>query len=93
MTQVVNHKGKRLKVGPRGGGYHIYIYVGVCQNYGPFLGTLNIRCRIIIGIPKGTTILTTTHICIYIYIYIYIYVCVYSGLEFRVHIIRIYMDI
>ena len=27
MTQVVNHKGKRLKVGPRGGGYHIYIYV------------------------------------------------------------------
>ena len=27
MTQVVNHKGKRLKVGPRGGGYHIYIYI------------------------------------------------------------------
>ena len=27
MTQVVNHKGKRLKVGPRGGGYHIYVYV------------------------------------------------------------------
>ena len=26
------------------------------------LGTLNIRCRIIIGIQKGTTILTTTHI-------------------------------
>ena len=32
-----------------------------CQNYGPFLGTLNIRGRIIIGIQKGTIILTTTH--------------------------------
>ena len=31
-------------------------YVGGCQNYGPFLGTLNIRCRIIIGILKGTSI-------------------------------------
>ena len=30
-----------------------------CQNY-PFLGTLNIRGRIIIGIQKGTIILTTT---------------------------------
>ena len=28
----------------------------------PFLGTLNIRCRIIIGIQEGTIILTTTHI-------------------------------
>ena len=27
----------------------------------PFLGTLNIRCRTIIGIQKGTIILTTTH--------------------------------
>ena len=28
MTQVVNHKGKRLKVGPRGGGLpYIYIYI------------------------------------------------------------------
>ena len=25
MTQVVNHKGKRLKVGPRGGLPYIYI--------------------------------------------------------------------
>ena len=33
-----------------------------CQNYGPFLGTLNNRCCIIIGTPKGTIILTTTHI-------------------------------
>ena len=36
--------------------------MGGCQNYGPFLGTLNIRCRIIIGTQKGTIILTTTHI-------------------------------
>ena len=40
------------------------IQMGGCQNYGPFLGTLNIRCRIIIGIQKGTIILTTTHIFI-----------------------------
>ena len=37
-------------------------HMGGCQNYGPFLGTLNTRCRIIIGIQKGTIILTTTHI-------------------------------
>ena len=37
--------------------------MGGCQSYDPFLGTLNIRCHIIIGIRKGTTIfLTTTHI-------------------------------
>ena len=36
-------------------------YMGGCQNYGPFLGTLNIRCRIIIGTQKGTIILTTAH--------------------------------
>ena len=35
--------------------------MGSCQNYGPFLGTLNIRCRIIIRTQKGTIILTTTH--------------------------------
>ena len=35
--------------------------MGGCQNYGPILGTLNIRCRIRIGIQKGTIILTTTH--------------------------------
>ena len=33
-----------------------------CQNYGPFLGTLNNRCRIILGTQKGTIMLTTTHI-------------------------------
>ena len=27
-----------------------------CQNYDPFLGTLNIRCRIRIGIQEGTII-------------------------------------
>ena len=36
--------------------------VGGCQNYGPFLGTLNIRGRIILGIQKGTIILTTNHV-------------------------------
>ena len=29
------------------------VYMGGCQNYGPFLGTLNNRCRIIIGTQKG----------------------------------------
>ena len=37
-------------------------HVGVCQNYGPFLGTLNNRCRTILGTQKGTLILTTTHV-------------------------------
>ena len=37
-------------------------HVGGCQNYGSFLGTLNNRCRITIGTPKGTIILTTTHV-------------------------------
>ena len=37
-------------------------HMGGCQNYGDFLGTLNIRGRIIIGTQKGTIILTTTHI-------------------------------
>ena len=27
--------------------------LGGCQNYGPFLGTLNIRCRTILGTQKG----------------------------------------
>ena len=41
--------------------------MGGCQNYGPFLGgTLNIRCRIIIGIQKGTIILTATHMGVFI---------------------------
>ena len=36
--------------------------MGGCQDYGPFLGALNTRCRIIIRIPKGTIILTTTRV-------------------------------
>ena len=35
--------------------------MGGCQNCGPFLGTLNIRCRNIVRAQKGTLILTTTH--------------------------------
>ena len=38
------------------------LHRGGCQNHGPFLGTLKIRCRITIGIRKGTIISTTTHI-------------------------------
>ena len=45
--------------------------MGGCQNYGPFLGTRNIRGRIIIGTQKGTIISTTTHIDIYIYIHMH----------------------
>ena len=41
-------------------------YMGGCQNYGPLLGTLNSRCRIIIRTPKGILILTTTHIFCFI---------------------------
>ena len=40
---------------------HCY-HLGGCQNYDPFLGTLNIRCHIMIGTQKGTNILTTTHL-------------------------------
>ena len=47
------------------------------------MGTLNNRCRILIGTQKGTLILTTTHImeCILVYCYILFYciiVC-YNG--------------
>ena len=38
--------------------------MGGCQNYGSFLGTLNIRCRIIVRTQKGTLILTTTHMIV-----------------------------
>ena len=55
--------------------------MGGCQNSGPFLGTLNIRCRIMIGIQKGTIILTTAHMYIYIYISIYVWFRV-QGLGF-----------
>ena len=42
----------------------LFGYVGSCQNYGPFLSTLNIRCRIIIRTQKGTIILTSTHVSV-----------------------------
>ena len=35
--------------------------MGGCENYGPSLGTLNIRCRILIGVQKQTIILATAH--------------------------------
>ena len=40
----------------------VYIYMGGCQNYGPFLGPLNTRCRIILMTQQWTIILTATHI-------------------------------
>ena len=46
--------------GKENGNYYMG-YMCDCQNYGPFLGTLTIRCRMIKGIQKGTIILTTTH--------------------------------
>ena len=45
-------------LGRFGVGWHM----GGCQNYDPFWGTLNIRCRSIVGIQKGTRILRTTHV-------------------------------
>ena len=44
-----------------GQGFGAYGFKGSCQNYGPLLGTVHIRCRMIIRTPKGTIILTTTH--------------------------------
>ena len=45
-----------------GFGVEEFIWVVVNQNDGPFWGTLNNRCRIIIRTQKGTIILTTTYI-------------------------------
>ena len=36
--------------------------VGGCQNYGPFLGTLTIRGRIILRTQKGPLFWRTTHV-------------------------------
>ena len=44
--------------------------MGGCQNYGPLLGTANIKCRIIIGIQNRTIILTTTHMVSGVYRFI-----------------------
>ena len=62
VSGVFHHLGRRwashltrgLRRGPQD--------LGGCQKYGPFLGTLNIRCRTIPGTQKGTIILTTTHL-------------------------------
>ena len=54
----------RLRVNGAAWAKYLRVHVGSCQNYGPFLGTLNKRCRIIIGTQKGTIILTTTHVLI-----------------------------
>ena len=37
-------------------------YVVGSQNYGPFLGPLNTRCRIILRAQKRTTVLTTIYV-------------------------------
>ena len=44
-----------------------------CQNYGPLLGPLYTRCRIILRTQKGTIILTTTHMI--------------AGPNFKVHLV------
>ena len=43
-------------------GLYLGIPYGWLSKLVPFVGTLNIRGRIIIGTQKGTIILTTTHI-------------------------------
>ena len=48
-------------------------YMGSCQNYGHFSGTLNIRCRIILGTQKGTIILTATHMLHHSWATVYIF--------------------
>ena len=42
----------------------IWIYLGGCQNYGPFLGPKSNTAPIIWGTQKGTIILTTTHLAL-----------------------------
>ena len=56
------------------------MYMGGCQNYGPFLGALNTRCRITLRTQNGTIVLTTTHIQtdniqiqMHVYLYMYTY--------------------
>ena len=56
---------------------YLCIHLGGCQNYGPFLGTLNIRCCIIIGNQKGTNFDNRP----YIYIYNVIMLGIVQGLN------------
>ena len=48
--------GNDRRFGLRGGSLIglIRVVVKICQNYGPFLSTINTRCCIIIGIQNGT---------------------------------------
>ena len=57
----VEGMGSRAGVRDRVPYYDFLIWV-VVKIRVPFWGTLNIRCRNIIGTPKGTIILTTTHV-------------------------------
>ena len=61
VSKVVQRHAPRLETIDDGLEF-LWSDLGSCQNYGPFLGTLNIRCRIILGTQKGTIILTTTHL-------------------------------
>ena len=47
---------QKPSIGPHGGEMTVQ-HMGGCQNYGPFMGTLNIRCRIILSTPKRDPIL------------------------------------
>ena len=53
------HPGEML---PTEGKIWAAVHVGGCLNYGPLLGLLNARCRILPRTTKGTIILTTTHV-------------------------------
>ena len=57
--ETLSQSGKGSSLGPFA---RSFTQLGGCQKYGPFLGTLNIRGRIIIGIQQGTTILTTSQL-------------------------------
>ena len=48
---------------------YTHIYMGGCQNYGPFSDPYYTTAPNFRVPEKGTLILTTTHICIHIYTY------------------------
>ena len=59
---------------------------GSCQkSYGPFLGTLHNRCRILKGDPKRDHQFDN-HSYVYIYIYKCIYVCMYVCMYVYIYI-------
>ena len=62
---------------------------GSCQkSYGPFLGTLHNRCRILKGDPKRDHQFDNhSYVYIYIYMCVYMYVCMYVCMY-----VYIYMD-